>query len=89
MEKTNNKHLAIGSVVLLKEGTQKLMIVGFCPIVEDTVYDYAAVAYPEGITTKKRMFFNYEDIETVCHYGYVDDEEIKYMKKLSDISSEL
>ena len=42
--------LPIGSVVLLKEATKKLVIIGVLQVNpnENKIYDYLAVPYPEG-----------------------------------------
>lgn len=46
--------LPIGSVVTLKEGTKKLMIIGRLQQNVNTqkIYDYAGCLWPEGIWTR-------------------------------------
>mgnify|MGYP003283420860 CR=1 FL=1 len=54
--------LPIGSVVLLKNGIKKAMIIGMMQSTVDkegqiTDYDYLGVLYPEGFFDLKSMFF--------------------------------
>lgn len=70
--------LPIGSVVLLKEGIRKLMIIGFKVAKKDAVdvlYDYIGVLYPEGFIGEPAHFlFNHEDINDVIFTGYTNPE---------------
>ncbi|MBO1005987.1 DUF4176 domain-containing protein [Pseudogracilibacillus auburnensis] len=73
--------LPIGSVVLLKDGDEKLMITGRKPIVknhqnENVYMDYMACLYPVGMVNEEMFFFNEEDIETICFKGYKEDAEL-------------
>lgn len=83
--------LPIGTVVLLKNATKRLMICGRIQtdVSTDTVYDYSSCYYPEGIINSREMFmFNNEDIERVYFIGFQDEEEFEFRqfinKKLSD-----
>ncbi len=80
--------LPIGSVVLLKEGTKKLMITGIKPVSEDnpeTVFDYIGVVYPEGYLSNEYNFlFNHDDINDIVFTGYNNPERenfIEYMEE--------
>ena len=47
--------LPIGSVVLLKNSTKKLMIMGFAQVAaenQEKVYDYVGCVFPEGFGTR-------------------------------------
>lgn len=84
----NNKinFLPIGSVVLLKEATKAVMIVGYCVVVKEQkkVYDYSAVLYPEGfIGSDKSLVFDHKDIAKVLANGYSNEEEKEFRRKLS------
>ena len=60
--------LPIGSVVLLKGGDKKIMVCGRIQAKEgeNTIYDYSACYYPEGIVDPSSMFFfNRDAIDTV------------------------
>ena len=78
--------LPLGSVVTLKKGTKKIMIVG--RIQEDVKthkqYDYAACYYPEGILDVHELFmFQQEDIEYVYYVGMQDEEEFAFRSYLA------
>ena len=86
MKQKYEKFLPIGSVILLKKGQKKLMIVGYTQIYlknKSEIYDYMGCVYPEGmINIKNFYFFNHEDIEEVFYVGYQDEEEKEFMQKL-------
>ncbi len=80
--------LPIGSIVTLKDGIAKLMIIGYCKfIVADTKKenDYVACLYPVGLTTIENVLsFKKEQIDKVLFKGLdvesykkTNDEEIK------------
>lgn len=75
------KYLPLGSVVLLKGATQKLVIVGRGLQVHsdeanrDYFFDYAGVAYPQGLTGDEALYFNIDMIAKVFHEGYSDDDD--------------
>ena len=80
----NDKYLPIGSVVLLKGGTKKAMVTGFCSVAEEDtekMYDYTGCVYPEGFLDFDQIcLFDHSQIEKVYHVGYVDDEEREFKK---------
>ena len=79
--------LPIGSVVLLEEGTKRLMIFGVKQTNEDTniEYDYIGVLYPEGnIGNENQFLFNHEDIKEVVFTGYEDEERFDFLDRLDD-----
>lgn len=70
--------LPIGSVVLLKGGEKRLMICGRIQArgSDDSIYDYSACYYPEGITASDELFFfNKDAINRVFFIGFQDKEE--------------
>ncbi len=82
----DKKYLPIGTVVILKGGTKKLMITGFCSIPkgEHKIYDYTGCMYPEGILSSSSSFlFDHEQIENVFFKGYNDEEEIAFKERLN------
>ena len=83
-----NKLLPIGSVVLLKEGTKKLMIIGIKPVSKDnpdTVFDYIGVMYPEGFLSNDYNFlFNHEDINDVVFTGYNNPERKNFIEFIEE-----
>ena len=79
--------LPIGSVLTLKGGTKKCMIVGRLQnqTGKNIVYDYAAVLYPEGIIDSDHFYlFNQEDIDILYYVGMQDVEEFNYRFELED-----
>lgn len=84
--------LPIGSVVLLKGGDKRIMICGRIQAKEgeNTIYDYSACYYPEGIVNPTSMFFfNRDAIDTVYFVGFQDKEELNFRKNVLDNLGEL
>ena len=74
----NDKYLPMGTVVLLRKGSKKIMIFGRKQVKMDTgeQFDYIAHLYPEGnIKKDMAILFNHDDIREVVHLGYVDEDE--------------
>lgn len=90
-EQMRGKYLPVGSVVLLKNGTKRVMVNGFCVIDSDKpekVYDYSAVLFPEGnISSTQTLLFDHEQIERIDHIGLDDEEEKAFKTKLNEIIS--
>ena len=86
MNEVGEKYLPIGSVVILKGATKKIMITGFAsmsPETGDTIYDYSGCLYPEGFFDYNQVcVFNHNDIEKQFFTGYVDEEEKTFKKKI-------
>ena len=81
-------YLPIGSVVLLKEGTKKVMIYGRKQKSVDTgnEYDYLACLYPEGnISQQYQFLFNEENVDKVVFRGFCDAEDEAFVKNLMKI----
>lgn len=83
------KFLPVGTVVLLQNGTKRVMINGFCSIDSEdpnTVYDYSGVLYPEGsLSSDQTLLFNHDQIVRIDHMGLIDDEETAFKAKLEEI----
>lgn len=87
MEEKYSKYLPIGSVVLMKGATKRVMVTGFLIKAKtgenNQTYDYIGCIYPEGVLdTEKNLMFNHEDIEKIFAIGFVDEEETKFKEKL-------
>ncbi|EJS05250.1 DUF4176 domain-containing protein [Bacillus sp. MYb56] len=82
----NSQLFSIGSIVILKEGTKKLMIFGRKQQVEtDEVrkFDYMGCPYPEGyINPNFTYLFNHDDIHEVVSTGYEDQEERTFQENV-------
>ena len=80
------KLLPLGSIVLLEEGLQKLVVVGRGAVYEDqetgqdTFADYMAVLYPSGMNPETTIFFQHDNIDKVVFTGYSDEEEDRFLE---------
>lgn len=80
--------LPIGSVVLLKESSKRVMIVGVCQkggSDANAIWDYTGVVFPEGYLSSDKMFlFNNSQIETIYALGYQDAEQLNFKIKADE-----
>lgn len=81
--------LPIGSVVLLKGATKRIMILGYCRYMagdSTKVYDYCGCTYPEGfISPEKTAVFDHEQIEQIYALGFQNDEQIAFRQRLIQV----
>lgn len=83
-----NEYLPIGSVVLLKGGIRKAMIIGIIQSTREkdgsvVEHDYIAVMFPEGFFNTETMFmFNHDQITDVVYRGYENPERKDFLEKL-------
>ena len=80
------EYLPIGSVVLLHNGTKKIMIYGRKQLSQNDnkEYDYVACLFPEGNINENYTFlFNQENIREVVFRGYENEEEREFQKLLN------
>lgn len=80
--------LPVGSVVLLKDATKKLMIIGILQVnpTEEKIYDYLGVPYPEGFVGADNNFlFNHENINDIIFKGYTNPERENFIKAMEAI----
>lgn len=88
--------LPIGSVVIMENGEQPLMIYGVKQtyseglfIKKDTVYDYICVPYPYGYMGSDKTFLIFhKDIAKILFKGYESNEQNNFLDELSDIYGE-
>ena len=88
-----NTLLPIGSVVLLKDSTKRVMIIGVLQIQRtdngEKMWDYSGVYYPEGYLGPDRTFlFNDDQIIRVFALGYQDDEFFQFEEKINKARNE-
>lgn len=87
--------LPIGSVVLLKESTKRVMIIGVLQKqikegAEDVIWDYVGCFYPEGyIGPDKSFLFNEDQVERVFAVGYQDEEQFAFKVKIDQLREEI
>ncbi len=80
--------LPIGSVVLLKGASKKVMIIGLKHKQQDSekVWDYLACLYPEGIVdVNKLYFFDSEQVECLYFIGFQDTEGLLWTQKVKEL----
>lgn len=76
--------MPLGSIIYLKDGTKKLMIIARGLLVKTGIddkrsfFDYGGVAYPEGLQGDEMAYFQHEAIAKVVFEGFhdLDDEMI-------------
>ena len=82
----NDKYLPIGSIVLLNNGTKKLMITGFCVAAnndQSKIFDYSGCLYPEGMLSSNEVaLFNHDQIKQIYAIGFSDEEEKNFKERL-------
>lgn len=81
-------YLPVGSVVLLKGGKDRVVIIGriAAPNGEDRIYDYAACPYPGGLAGLDQLFFfDAEQIDRIYFIGFQDPEELQLQEFLSQL----
>ena len=80
------KYLPVGTVVLLANGTKRVMINGFCTMDANNpnrIFDYSGVLFPEGsLSSDQTLLFDHSQIVRVDHLGLEDDEEKGFKVKL-------
>lgn len=84
------KFLPLGTVVMLKGASKRLMITGFCTMAAEdansVMYDYVGCIYPEGmISSDQNALFNHDQIEKIYYIGLVDQEEKEFKIKLNQL----
>lgn len=88
-----DKFLPIGTVVMLKGGQKRVMIIGFCAMTkekEGKIFDYSGCVYPEGLmSSNQTCMFDHEQIEKIYYKGLVDEEEVEFKNKLNLLISQI
>ena len=89
----DNKILPLGSVVLLHNGTKKVMIIGYgmkTPENLNKVYDYCGCVFPEGVLRSDvTCVFNHNQIEEVCFVGYKNEESINFVDNVVTLALQI
>ena len=85
--------LPIGSVVLLKNSTKKLMIMGFAQVAaenQEKVYDYVGCVLPEGFLGPDKTFlFDAHQIDQIFAIGYQDQEQMAFKVRIDKALEEI
>lgn len=76
-----DKFLPVGTIVILKNGTKKIMITSYLVITgskEDDkkkMFDYGGYPFPVGmLESGYALGFNHDQIDKVIHMGHEDDD---------------
>ena len=89
----NDRFLPIGTVVLLKGGKKRVMIIGFCAMTDEKknkIFDYSGCIYPEGLmSSSQTCMFDHNQIEKIYFKGLVDEEEVSFKNKLNSLINQL
>ena len=88
----NLKFLPVGSVVRLKGGKMRLVVIGYTPIEKgkEEVWDYLGAIWPMGvITSDKNLLFNRDQVEEVVFEGFSDSAELEFRTKLEKAVDEI
>lgn len=87
------KFLPAGTVVMLKGGTKRVMINGFCaidPAQPKVMFDYSGVLSPEGaLSSDQALLFNHDQIKDIIHMGLEDDEFKKFNLRMKMLLEKL
>lgn len=88
-----DKFLPIGTVVLLENGTKRVMITGYLIYSRSSekkkLFDYGGCVFPEGIIdSSNTLGFNHDQIKEVIYMGLEDEEEKKFVDSLDAISGD-
>jgi hypothetical protein len=87
-----NKTLPIGTVVLIKGATKRVMVIGYHAYNgTDTtkIYDYMGCLFPEGyINPETTILFNQDSIDTVINLGYRNDIQQSFQFQLTEALKE-
>ena len=85
------KYLPIGTVVLLTNGTKKVMITGYLPIdieAGNKMYDYTGCLFPEGvIIDSETLAFNHDQIQEIVYEGLNNEESGEFIKTIKNIAN--
>lgn len=89
----DNNILPLGSVVLLNNGTKKVMIIGYymkTPEKPDKIYDYCGCVFPEGVLRSDvTCVFNHDQIKEVCFIGFKNEESNTFLDKAAAFAAQI
>lgn len=76
----------IGTVVLLKNSTKRVMITGVCQNsiggTQEELYDYVGCPFPEGfLSADQQYLFNGQQIDRIFFIGLQDEESLLFKEK--------
>lgn len=86
------KYLPLGSIVLLKGGMQKILIISRALKVrngdKEYFFDYGGVLYPEGLVGDQMAYFNEDKISKIVFEGYSDIDNENMVENIKHYEEE-
>lgn len=86
MNKIN--YLPLGSVVVIKGGVKKYVIVSRGLKVnadgKEMYFDYAGCKYPEGVSGDRLFYFHHKDIVKEVYRGYADEDDALMVENINE-----
>lgn len=83
-----DEYLPVGSVVLLKGGEKRILIIGRAQREDSSgrTWDYLACPFPEGfLGVDNAYLFDHAQIDRVFFLGLQDEEEMAFQRRLTDV----
>ena len=83
--------LPIGSVVLLKDSSKRVMIVGLKQhqVDSDKVWDYSGCLFPEGVVDPEQLYlFDRDQIARLYFIGLQDSESLSFLRRISELEQQ-
>ena len=81
-----NELFPLGTIVTLKEHEGPIMIMGYYQNVNDRVYDYIGVPYPQGFISKNAaLVFDHSALDLLVSKGYEDEEAKQFLVQLPEV----
>lgn len=89
-----NGLLPIGTVVLLKNSSKRVMIIGVAQKQREgdgsVIWDYSGCLYPEGyIGPEKTFMFNNDQVDRIFALGYQDEEQFAFKVRADAVLEQL
>lgn len=82
-----NKILPLGSIVYLRDGNKKVIIIARGLIAKNgdgkIYFDYGGVPYPEGLIDDKMAYFQHDAVAKVVFEGYSDLDDEATIEKIN------
>ena len=91
-ESMEEDFLPVGSVVLLKEATRPVVVIGYMVVEEgqSEIWDYLGCAYPIGVIgNENNLLFQKNQIDKVLHIGFANEEGKQFLKDLGESVSKI
>lgn len=85
----NSRYFPIGTVVLLRGGSKKVMVIGYFGVdAEGTAVDYMGVMYPDGFMDANTIIgFDGSQVQEIIYEGYRDVEQNALFQQLDAFAS--